>query len=78
MTPGITFWVDLFLFIGVMTPGITFWVNLFQNVAPFGLVIVTTNFNVTIFWGVAPWSMEDVQKFIEDPVATFINSIMFM
>ena len=45
-----------------MIPGITFWMGLFQNVASFGLVIVTKNFNTTIFWGAAPWSMEDIQK----------------
>jgi hypothetical protein len=45
-----------------MIPGTTFWVGLLQNVASFGLGIVTTNCNISIFWGVAPWSMEDTQN----------------
>jgi len=65
------------LFIGVMIPTITFWVGLFQNVASFGLVVVTTNFNITIFWGVAPWSMEDTQNILEELAATFMNYVMF-
>jgi hypothetical protein len=67
-----------YLFIGLMTPGITFWVGLFQNVALFGLVIITTNFNITIFWGVAPWSMEDTKNVLGKPAATFMNYVMFM
>lgn len=65
------------MFIGVMIPTITFWVGLFQNVASFGLVVVTTNFNITIFWGVAPWSMEDTQNILEELAATFMNYVMF-
>jgi hypothetical protein len=45
-----------------MIPGITFWVGLFQNRTSFGLEIVTKNFNITIFWGLASWGMEDIQK----------------
>jgi len=60
-----------------MIPTITFWVGLFQNVASFGLVVVTTNFNITIFWGVAPWSMEDTQNILEELAATFMNYVMF-